>query len=60
MRPRPRTLGFASLLTLAALNVAQAADATCRQACHEEIAACVAAGGRLRACRRRGAHALQT
>src|SRR6266446_3530403 len=51
---RPQTLGFTSLLTLlAALHAAHAADATCRQACHDQIAACVAAGGRLRACRRR-------
>ena len=57
MRQRPNTLGFVSLLTLlAALPVAHAADASlarqCRQACHDEIAACVAAGSRLRPCRR--------
>ena len=55
---RPKTLGFASLLTLlAALHVALSADAAspsrqCRKACRDEIGACVAAGGRPRACRR--------
>src|SRR5712692_5036503 len=58
MRRRPKTLGFALLLTLlATLHVATSADAAslgrqCRQACRGEIAACVAAGGRSRACRR--------
>src|SRR5882724_10654496 len=55
---RPKTLGFASLLTLlAALHVALSADAAspsrqCRKACRDEIGACAAAGGRPRACRR--------
>src|SRR5438552_1779264 len=58
MRPRPKTLGFTSLLTLlAALHLADAADAAsiarqCRKACGDEIAACVGAGGHSRACRR--------
>src|SRR5438876_3059976 len=58
MRPRPKTLGFTSLLTLlAALYLAHAADAAsvarqCRKACGDEIAACVGAGGHSRACRR--------
>src|SRR6266704_4111019 len=58
MRPRPKTLGFTSLLTLlAALYLADAADAVsvarqCRKACGDEIAACVGAGGHPRACRR--------
>src|SRR6266704_1991719 len=58
MRPRPKTLGFTSLLTLlAALYLADAADAAsvarqCRKACGDEIAACVGAGGHSRACRR--------
>src|SRR5437667_1274934 len=58
MRPRPKTLGFTSLLTLlAALYLADAADAAsvarqCRKACGDEIAACVGAGGHPRACRR--------
>src|SRR5947207_2202889 len=53
-----KTLGFALLLTLlATLHVATSADAAslgrqCRQACRDEIAACVAAGGHSRACRR--------
>src|SRR5207249_201809 len=58
MRPRPKTLGFTSLLTLlAALYLADAADAAsiarqCRKACGDEVAACVGAGGHPRACRR--------
>src|SRR5438094_888332 len=58
MRPRPKTLGFTSLLTLlAALYLADAADAAsvarqCRKACGDEITACVGAGGHPRACRR--------
>src|SRR2546425_12291581 len=50
--------GFAFLLTLlAALLVSTSADAAslgrqCRRACRGEVAACVAAGGRARACRR--------
>src|SRR5437773_1644037 len=58
MRQRPKTLGFAFLLTLlAALHVARSADAAsvsrrCRQACRDQIAACVAGGGRARACRK--------
>src|SRR5437867_2228717 len=58
MRPRPKTLGFTSMLTLlAALYLADAADAAsiarqCRKACGDEIAACVGAGGHSRACRR--------
>src|SRR5437763_1396429 len=58
MRPRPKTLGFASLLTLlAALYLADAADAAsiarqCRKACGDEVAACLGAGGHPRACRR--------
>src|SRR6059058_1304202 len=58
MRPRPKTLGFASLLTLlAALYLADAAGAAsvarqCRKACGDEVAACVGAGGHPRACRR--------
>src|SRR5438093_7062308 len=58
MRQRPKTLGFAFLLTLlSALHVAHSADAAsvsrrCRGACRDEIAACVAGGGRPRACRR--------
>src|SRR5438128_1277889 len=58
MRPRPKTLGFTSLLTLlAALHLADAADAAsiarqCRKACGDEIDACVGAGGHSRACRR--------
>src|SRR5438128_10588399 len=58
MRQRPTALGFASLLALlAALNVGTSAEAVsvarqCRQACRDEIAACVGAGGHLRACRK--------
>src|SRR5436190_23013845 len=58
MRPRPKTLGFTSLLTLlAALYLADAADAAsiarqCRKACGDEVAACVGAGGHPRACRK--------
>src|SRR5213593_4073296 len=58
MRRRPKALGSTLLLTLlATLQVASSADAAsvarqCRQACHDEIAACVAAGGRSRACRK--------
>src|SRR5439155_1219748 len=58
MRQRPKTLGFAFLLTLlAALHVAPSADAAsvsrrCRRACRDQIAACVAGGGRARACRK--------
>src|SRR6266571_3277225 len=58
MRPRPKTLGFTSLLTLlAALYLADAAGAAsvarqCREACGDEVAACVGAGGHPRACRR--------
>src|SRR5438094_519391 len=54
----PKTLGFASLLTLlAALHVARSADAAspsrqCRKACRDEIAVCVGAGDHPRACRR--------
>src|SRR5882724_3922069 len=59
MLRRPSALGFALLLTLLAqLHVATSADAAsvgrqCRQACRDDIAACVAAGGRFRACRKR-------
>ena len=58
MRQQPKTLRFASLLTLlATLQVATSAHASaivrqCRRACHDEIAACVPAGGHLRACRK--------
>src|SRR3989454_1445855 len=58
MRQRPKTLGFAFLLTLlAALHVGRSADAAsvsrrCRRACRDQIAACVAGGGRARACRK--------
>ena len=58
MRRGLKTLGFALLPTLlATLHVATSADAAslgrqCRQACRDEIAACVAAGGHSRACRR--------
>src|SRR5437870_9341294 len=58
MRRGLKTLGFALLLTLlATLHVATSADAAslgrqCRLACRDEIAACVAAGGHRRACRR--------
>src|SRR2546428_21299 len=58
MRPRPKTLGFTSLLTLlAALYLADAAGAAsvarqCRKACGDEVAACVGAGGHPRACHR--------
>src|SRR5438876_2933328 len=58
MRQRPKTLGFAFLRTLlAALHVAPSADAAsvsrrCRRACRDQIAACVAGGGRARACRK--------
>src|SRR5438552_3377896 len=58
MLQRPKTLGFVFLLTLlAALHVARSADAAsvsrrCRRACRDQIAACVAGGGRARACRK--------
>jgi len=58
MRRRPKALGSTLLLTLlATLHVASSADAAsvarqCRLACHDAIAACVAAGGRSRACRK--------
>src|SRR2546426_5043099 len=58
MRQRPTTLGYASLLALlAALHGGTSAEAAslsrqCRRACRDEIAACVAAGGRARACRK--------
>src|SRR5207249_1776670 len=58
MRRRPKARGFAFLLTLlAALHVSTSADGAslarqCRRACRGESAACVAAGGRARACRR--------
>src|SRR3989442_3964241 len=58
MRQRPKTLGFAFLLTLlAALHVVRSADAAsvsrqCRRACRDQIAACVAGGGRARSCRK--------
>ena len=57
-RRGPKTPGFALLLTLfATLHVATSADAAslgrqCRQVCRDEIAACVAAEGHSRACRR--------
>jgi len=56
MRQRPKALGSALLLTLlTTFDVASSADAAsvarqCRKACRDEIAACVAAGGRSRAC----------
>src|SRR5438477_1058863 len=59
MRQRPKALGFVSLLTLlVALDVATPLEAVsrsrqCRKACREQIASCVGAGGRPRACRRR-------
>ena len=58
MRQQPKTLRFASLVTLlATLQVVTSAHASsiarqCRWACHDEIAACVAAGGHLRTCRK--------
>src|SRR2546430_1614497 len=58
MLQRPKTLGFVFLLTLlAALHVARSADAAsvsrrCRRACRDQVAACVAGGGRARACRK--------
>src|SRR6266478_5228144 len=58
MRQRPTTLGCASLLALlAALHGGTSAQAVslsrqCRRACRDEIVACVAAGGRARACRK--------
>src|SRR6266516_14259 len=58
MRLSPKALGFGLLLTLlAALHVATSAEAAslsrqCRKACRGEIAACVAAGGHPRACRK--------
>jgi len=58
MGQRPKTLGFAFLLTLlAALHVVRSADAAsvsrqCRRACRDQIAACVAGGGRARSCRK--------
>src|SRR2546421_8800103 len=58
MRLSPKGLGFVFLLTLlAALHVATSAEAAslsrqCRKACRGEIAACVAAGGHPRACRK--------
>src|SRR5947199_35519 len=56
MRQRPKALGFAILLApLAALHVGSPAQAAsvalkCRRACHDRIAACVAAGGRRGPC----------
>src|SRR3989441_2041757 len=56
MRQRPKASGFALLLMLlAARHAASSAEAAsvarqCRKVCRDEIAACVAAGGRLRAC----------
>src|SRR5438034_6706482 len=58
MRQRPKALGFALLLAaLAALHVGSPAHAApdslkCRRACHDRIAACVAAGGRRGPCRK--------
>src|SRR5919197_5472369 len=58
MGRRPKALGFGSLLTvLAALHAAPAAHAAsvgrqCRRTCHDQIAACVGAGGHARACRK--------
>src|SRR5437773_961136 len=58
MRLSPKALGFGLLLTLfAALHVATSAEAAslsrqCRKSCRGEIAACVAAGGHPRACRK--------
>ena len=58
MRQRPTTLGCASLLALlAALHGGTSAQAVslsrqCRRACRDDIVACVAAGGRARACRK--------
>src|SRR5438046_3014213 len=58
MRLSPKALGFGLPLTLlAALHVATSAEAAslsrqCRKACRGEIAACVAAGGHPRACRK--------
>src|SRR5437773_2548016 len=58
MWQQPKALGFVYLLTLlAALHLTTSAQAAspsrqCRQACGDEIAACVGAGGHLRACRR--------
>src|SRR6266404_3050305 len=57
MRQRPKALGFAILLALAALHVGSPAQAAsvalkCRRACHDRIAGCVAAGGRRGPCRK--------
>src|SRR5438034_254305 len=58
MWQQPKALGFVYLLTLlAALHLTTSAQTAspsrqCRQACGDEIAACVGAGGHLRACRR--------
>src|SRR5438552_17690136 len=58
MWQQPKALGFVYLLTLlAALRLTTSAQAAspsrqCRQACGDEIAACVGAGGHPRACRR--------
>src|SRR2546430_1389148 len=58
MWQQPKALGFVYLLTLlAALHLTTSAQAAspsrqCRQACGDEIAACVGAGGHPRACRR--------
>src|SRR5205809_1642538 len=58
MRQRPKTLGFAFLLTLlAALHVGRSADAAsvsrrCRRACRDQVGAWVGGGGRVRACRK--------
>src|SRR5438046_3047364 len=58
MWQQPKALGFVYRLTLlAALHLTTSAQAAspsrqCRQACGDEIAACVGAGGHLRACRR--------
>src|SRR6266571_813616 len=58
MWQRPKAMEFVYLLTLiAALHLTTSAQAAslsrqCRKACHDQIAACVGAGGRPRACRR--------
>src|SRR5437899_39982 len=58
MRQSAKALGFVLLLTLlVALHVATSAEAAslsrqCRKACGDGIAACVAAGGHPRACRK--------
>src|SRR5437867_3549252 len=59
MQQRPKALGSTLLVTLlTTFHVASSADAAsvgrlCRTACRGEIAACVAAGGRSRPCRKR-------